>query len=94
MAPLRLMGALDEGPARLSPHLHPRDRLHAVVDAYLTSLAAFPEGARMCLVEVYAAGPEAVATTRVALGETATLPSLVGPVERFVLTHFGLGAPG
>jgi AcrR family transcriptional regulator len=39
--------------------LDPRRRLHAVLDAYLGGLAAFPEGARVCLVEMYAVGPEA-----------------------------------
>ncbi|HEY3142772.1 MAG TPA: TetR/AcrR family transcriptional regulator [Acidimicrobiales bacterium] len=37
----------------------PRERLYALLENYLGALAAFPEGARVCLVEIYAAGPEA-----------------------------------
>jgi len=39
--------------------LPPRRRLRALLGSYLGGLAAFPEGARVCLVEIYAAGPEA-----------------------------------
>jgi AcrR family transcriptional regulator len=42
----------------------PRDRLHALLDIYLGELARFPEGAQVCLVEVYAAGPEAAVHRR------------------------------
>lgn len=42
----------------------PRDRLRAILTYYLGSLAEFPEGARVCLVETYAAGPEAAAQRR------------------------------
>lgn len=38
----------------------PRERLHVFLESYLTGLAAFPEGARVCLVEIYAVGAEAV----------------------------------
>lgn len=38
----------------------PQQRLARTLEAYLDSLASFPDGARVCLVEVYAAGPEAV----------------------------------
>jgi AcrR family transcriptional regulator len=115
--------------------LPPRTRLHTFLDAYLGGLAAFPEGARVCLVEMYAVGPaaarqrheiqlqfarflrdlhsglaaagepvrpltdfdfealvgaiSAIATNRVAVGEAARLPELLGPLEAFVLTHFG-----
>jgi hypothetical protein len=31
-----------------------------------------------------------IATNKAALGETAELPQLVGPMQAFVLTHFGL----
>jgi AcrR family transcriptional regulator len=121
---------------RAHDRLAPRRRLHAFLDAYLGGLAAFPEGARVCLVEMYAVGPEAarqrheiqlrfatfvrdlhaslaadgepvrpladfdfealvgaisaIATSRVAVGEATRLPELLGPLERFVLTHFGL----
>jgi AcrR family transcriptional regulator len=122
----------DQTPGRLAP----RERLHAFLDGYLTGLASFPEGARVCLVEMYAVGPEAarqrhriqldfaarlgelhaelaaagepvrpltafdfealvgaisaLATNRVATGDAADLPALLGPLEAFVLTHFGL----
>ena len=36
-----------------------RQRVRATFDSYLGGLAAFPEGARVCLVEVHAAGPAA-----------------------------------
>jgi AcrR family transcriptional regulator len=39
--------------------LSPRQRLRRLLESYLGELAAFPEGARVCLVEIYAAGPEA-----------------------------------
>jgi AcrR family transcriptional regulator len=39
--------------------LGPRERLHRLLEGYLGELATFPEGARVCLVEIYAAGPEA-----------------------------------
>jgi AcrR family transcriptional regulator len=45
----------DGAPRRLPPH----QRLRGVLESYLEGLAAFPEGARVCLVEIYAAGPEA-----------------------------------
>jgi AcrR family transcriptional regulator len=118
--------------------LPPRARLRRVLESYLGELAAFPEGARVCLVEIYAAGPEAarhrqrvqqdfvallralheafassgdepgvrpltdfdfealvgaissLATNRVAAGDAAGLPSLLEPLEGFVLTHFGV----
>ena len=121
---------------RAHDRLAPRRRLHAFLDSYLGGLAAFPEGARVCLVEMYAVGPEAarqrheiqlrfaefvrdlhaglaadgepvrpmtdfdfeaivgaisaIATSRVAVGEATRLPELLGPLEAFVLTHFGL----
>lgn len=49
-----LAGAVAEG-SDAEPD--PRRRLRATLDAYLRSLAAFPEGARVCLVDVHAAGP-------------------------------------
>lgn len=49
-----LRSAVDGSGVGLSGHA----RLEAVIGAYLSTLAAFPEGARTCLVEVYAAGPE------------------------------------
>ena len=45
---------------RTSSSPSPRRRLHDLLDGYLSGLAAFPEGARVCLVESYAAGGEAV----------------------------------
>lgn len=121
---------------RAHDRLAPRRRLRSFLDAYLGGLAAFPEGARVCLVEMYAVGPEAarqrheiqlqfagslrdlhallaadgepvrpmtdfdfeaivgaisaIATSRVAVGEATRLPELLGPLEAFVLTHFGL----
>jgi AcrR family transcriptional regulator len=39
--------------------LAPGERLHRLLEGYLAELASFPEGARVCLVEIYAAGPEA-----------------------------------
>lgn len=131
----QLVGTLRE---RAPRNLAPRDRLRAFLEAYLTGLASFPEGARVCLVEAYAAGPDAarqrhriqldfaamvrgmhaelaaagepvrplgdfdfealvgavsaLATNRVATGGAADLPELLGPLEAFVLTHFGLDA--
>lgn len=41
-----------------------RRRVRATFDTYLGDLAAFPEGARVCLVEVYAAGPEGAEARR------------------------------
>lgn len=125
---------------RVPSALAPRERVGAFLDAYLTGLAAFPEGARVCLVEMYAVGPEAaeqrhriqldfaarlramhaglaeagepvrplddfdfeaivgaisaLATNRVAAGRSAELPELRAPLERFVLTHFGLDPAG
>jgi AcrR family transcriptional regulator len=119
--------------------LTPRARVHATFTAYLADLAAFPEGAHVCLVEVHAAGPLAaearraaqarfaavlrdlhraladdgepvrpltdfdfealvgavssLVTTRVAAGAAADLPLLVEPLERFLLTYFGLDPP-
>jgi TetR/AcrR family transcriptional regulator len=133
----QLVGALR---ARTSAAVPPRRRLHGLVEGYLDGLAAFPEGARVCLVESYAAGGEAIlhrqqaqldfarlfrdihagfaaagepvrplddfafealvgaisslATTRVATGDAAGLPALAGPIEAFVLAHFGLDDDG
>lgn len=116
--------------------LPPRDNLRRLIEGYLDGLAAFPEGARVCLVEMQAAGPRATAerraaqaafaklfrglhtrlaeagepvrelddldvellvggiaslvTTRVAEGETESLPELAAPIEAFVLANFGL----
>jgi len=116
--------------------LPPRVRLRSVLETYLGEMAAFPEGARVCLVEMYAVGPTAVlhrkqiqldfmaileelhqdlaasgelvrelttfdfealvgaisslATNKIAMGDAAELPQLLGPMELFVLTHFGL----
>jgi AcrR family transcriptional regulator len=118
--------------------LPPRKRLHAILETYLNEMADFPEGARVCLVELYAVGPTAamhrkqiqldfieilqevhrdlaasgepvnelthfdfeavvgaissLATNKIAMGEADDLPSLLAPVERFVLTHYGLDA--
>jgi AcrR family transcriptional regulator len=41
-----------------------RQRLHATFETYLRDLADFPEGARVCLVEVNAAGPLAATARR------------------------------
>ena len=130
-----LAGALRAG-ARPGTPTPARQRVRATFDAYLADLAAFPEGAYVCLVEVQAAGPLAaearraaqgrfalvlhdlhrgladagepvrpltdfdfealvgavssLVTTRVAAGATADLPELAAPLERFLLTHFGL----
>ena len=116
--------------------LPPRVRLRSVLETYLGEMAAFPEGARVCLVEMYAVGPTAVlhrkqiqldfmaileelhqdlaasgelvrelttfdfealvgaisslATNKIAMGDAAELPQLLGPMELFLLTHFGL----
>jgi AcrR family transcriptional regulator len=45
--------------AALPDHRPPRERLHAFFVNYFGALASFPEGARVCLVEIYAVGPEA-----------------------------------
>lgn len=114
----------------------PRQRLHSILETYLGAMAEFPEGARVCLVDVYAVGPTAalhrkqiqldfmelmqhlhedfaasgepvnelttfdfeavvgaissIATNKIAMGEAGDLPSLLAPLERFVLTHYGL----
>ena len=52
----QLVGALR---VRTSASPSPRRRLHDLLDGYLSGLAAFPEGARVCLVESYAAGGDA-----------------------------------
>jgi AcrR family transcriptional regulator len=57
----QLVGTMGESAA---PGLTPRDTLRRVLTAYLDGLAAFPEGARVCLVEMYAAGPRAAAHRR------------------------------
>ncbi len=44
--------------------LTPRQRVRATFDSYLGGLAAFPEGARVCLVEAHAAGPAAAEARR------------------------------
>jgi AcrR family transcriptional regulator len=115
-----------------------RRRLHHLLARYLDALAAFPEGARVFLVEIHAAGPGAarqrrqiqldfvgllrdlhralagagepvrplddfafealvaaissLATSAVAGGDLTRLGDLLGPIETFVLTHFGLDA--
>lgn len=52
-----LLGTLTDG----APTGRPADLVAAAVDLYLETLAAFPTFARLFLVEVYAAGPEAMA---------------------------------
>jgi TetR/AcrR family transcriptional regulator len=37
----------------------PRARLRSLLEKYLGGMAAFPEGARVCMVEMYAVGPAA-----------------------------------
>lgn len=51
-----LRSAVGRSATRLSGHA----RLEAMIGAYLAALAAFPEAARTCLVEVYAVGPEGI----------------------------------
>lgn len=53
-----IVGTIRSGAPTALP-LSPRERLRRVLESYLGELAAFPEGARVCLVEIYAAGPEA-----------------------------------
>jgi len=48
----------------LTGDLTPRQRVRATFDSYLGGLAAFPEGARVCLVEAHAAGPTAAEARR------------------------------
>ena len=63
----------------------PRQRVRATFDSYLGGLAAFPEGARMCLVEVHAAGPAAAEARR----------EIQQPFAALLRTlHDGLGAAG
>lgn len=57
----QLMGSIGD---RVGTGLTPRATLHKLLEAYLDGLAAFPEGARVCLVEMYAAGPRAAAHRR------------------------------
>jgi AcrR family transcriptional regulator len=54
--------------AAFSPPASPAERLGAVLGAYLETMAAEPAAARTFLIEVYAAGPEAIAH-RVAMME-------------------------
>lgn len=56
-----LTTTLHEG---VATELPARQRFHATFETYLRDLAAFPEGARMCLVEVNAAGPLAATARR------------------------------
>jgi AcrR family transcriptional regulator len=65
-----LVGTLDR---RMARRLQPRDRLHALLENYLASLAEFPEGSRVCLVEVYAAGVDGARRRRAAQRDFATL---------------------
>jgi hypothetical protein len=45
---------------RVTPAEAPaRHRLHALLETYLGEMAEFPDGARVCLVEMYAVGPQA-----------------------------------
>ncbi|HMG45616.1 MAG TPA: TetR/AcrR family transcriptional regulator [Acidimicrobiales bacterium] len=44
---------------RNPPGPPPRRRLHTLLSAYLGEMAEFPDGARVCLVELYAVGPQA-----------------------------------
>ena len=113
-----------------------RQRLHLLLETYLGEMAEFPDGAQVCLVEMYAVGPQAalhrrqiqldfvellqemhaglaaegepvrdltsfdfealvgaissLATNKVAAGEAADVPAMLGQVERFVLDNFGL----
>lgn len=53
--------------------LTPRQRVRATFDSYLGGLAAFPEGARVCLVEAHAAGPTAAAARTEVRQRFATL---------------------
>lgn len=57
----QLAATIDTG---APPQLPARGRLRATFDTYLAGLAAFPEGARVCLVEVHAAGPRAAEARR------------------------------
>jgi TetR/AcrR family transcriptional regulator len=50
--------------AGVAPDLPARERVRATLRTYLGDLADFPEGARVCLVEVHAAGPLAAAARR------------------------------
>jgi AcrR family transcriptional regulator len=79
--------------------LAPRERLRRLLQAYLGELAAFPEGARVCLVEIYAAGPEAALHRRqIQLDFVALLRSLhrglvaAGEAPAGELTDFDLEA--
>lgn len=49
---------------RMGREQSPRAALRRLLEAYLENLAAFPEGARVCLVEIHAAGPRAAAQRR------------------------------
>jgi AcrR family transcriptional regulator len=48
-------------PARLLRQTTVRERLRAGIRAYMQFMASEPELARMCIVEVLAAGPQAIA---------------------------------
>lgn len=50
-----------------------RERLRAGIDAYLRCMASEPESARMCVVEVLAAGPRALARRNAAMRMFAAL---------------------
>jgi AcrR family transcriptional regulator len=46
--------------SKIPSELPPRERLHTLIESYLNQLAGDPDGARVCLVEMYAVGPTAV----------------------------------
>jgi AcrR family transcriptional regulator len=67
------------------PELAPIERLDRVISRYLNALAERPELARMFLIEVHAAGPEAMAR-RAAMqaGYAQVLGTLIGEADPFV----------
>jgi AcrR family transcriptional regulator len=70
---------LDRLSASLPPTGSPLERFTGALTAYLDTLAAFPSHARLFLVEVYAAGPEAIA--RRAEVQTLLVDALVALLE-------------
>lgn len=74
---------------RPSDELSPRDRFGRLLETYLTALADDPDRARVFLVEVYAAGPEAiVARTSVQDVFVDAIMSELGANDRFVCESF------
>lgn len=96
-----IMGSVLEG-VRLAESVDPIDKLDRVITAYLVALKSAPALARTFLVEVYAAGPDAIAQRRESLEAFIDVVAethrgsrgLIGtdPEQRFAVTALVGGA--